>query len=84
MNRATLEALQAKALPHCAWTDLLTVKEGGEIAEADRVAFTDYFAHFLPPRKDCVGCGARLAGSDIIDALSATFEWGLVNGEGHC
>ena len=86
MDRAALEELQAKRLPHCAWTDIFLAKEGGEIAEADQAALADYFAHFLPPREDCAGCGSKLVSRDIIDVAigTATFEWGLVNGEGHC
>lgn len=86
MKTEALERLKTQALPHCTWTDILAVKEGGEIAEADQAALADYFARFLPPRDECVGCGGTLVGKDIIEVAigSATFEWGLVNGEGHC
>mgnify|MGYP001619359743 FL=1 len=82
----TLKRLKVEGLPHCAWADVFTLKDGGGLTDIDQATLTEYFGRFLPPREACVGCGGTLVGKDIIEVAigAATFEWGLVNGEGHC
>lgn len=93
-----LGALKAKNLPRCTFATLAAafgmklIPKGDatpeEIAAATaemEATITNQVKCFVPPQKECLGCGSILAGSDIAEAyLRATFTYGLAHGEGHC
>lgn len=93
-----LAALKAKGLPRCTYDSLvaalgLTFKPAGDASPEEvaaglaeiRAAIDKQFAPFIPPQKECLGCGSILAGDSLVDAfLRATFTYGLAHGEGFC
>jgi hypothetical protein len=97
-HKFDLAALKAKGLPRCTY-DALVAALGMTIRPADgaspeevavalaelRLAVDLQVAPFIPPQKECLGCGSILAGDNMVDAyLRATFTYGLAHGEGHC
>ncbi len=93
-----LAALKAKSLPRCnfaalviAWGLKLTLQGEASPEEVEKAiaemkaAIDKQVAPFVPPQKECIGCGATLTGDDVVEAfLRATFVYGLAHGEGHC
>lgn len=72
MNGVTqkdIEKMRARKLPHAEPLP----GDGPPVPE-----LAEYLIAFLPPRVDCVFCGARLLG------IFGSFRWGLQNGEGYC
>lgn len=66
-----------------------TIKDDApDRAEAEVLLKTiaDYLSQFVPPKSECICCGSRLCGKDMVDAFlsGASFTWGLAHGEGHC
>lgn len=84
-----------KRIERCDWRTFLTASDD---TPADVVAALDqHFKHYAQPEFEqvagektcrpavCAGCGENLTGS-ALDGLfgNATFEWGIVHGEGRC
>ena len=86
MAHDKLAQLQAAALPRLTWQEVFSLKEGATLTPEDDATLTAYFAHFTPsPGGNCICCETRIFGDEIEHALGiAHFEWGLMNGEGHC
>lgn len=87
-----LQRLKDANLPRMSWRDVLTVKEGEALPEADEKALTEYFAHFVKTEDGkCVCCGERQGGGfdEAIKGMlgisgGSRFTWGIVHGEGFC
>lgn len=93
-----LAALRARNLPRCtsaaieaAWGMKLTANGTATAEEIAiglaelRAAIDKQFHCFIPPQKECLGCGDILASADPAEALMrATFVYGLAYGEGSC
>lgn len=87
-----LRRLQDANLPRLNWRDVLTVKDGEQLSEADEKALSEYFARFVKTDGGkCVCCGDVQGGNleaSMMAALgvgrAARFTWGIAHGEGFC
>lgn len=87
-----LQRLKDANLPRMSWRDVLTIKEGEALPEADEKALSEYFRRFVKTEGGkCVCCG-DVQGGSFEDSMMAflgvgkasRFTWGLAHGEGHC
>jgi len=80
-----LQRLKDANLPRMNWRDVLDIKEGDALTEADEKALGAYFAHFVKPGP-CICCSSRQGSKDVVDAFlgGGKFRWGMVHGEGNC
>jgi len=89
-----LAALKAKSLPRCTFDALgvkLVPKDGAAPEQVEKEiteirSWVDIqVARFIPPQKECIGCGRVIAAANVLEAFAlATFTYGLAHGEGSC
>jgi hypothetical protein len=81
LTKAKLQAIKDRQLPTADWTTFqpfaakYTAKAAKEQTPEHVQAINDYLARYIPPQKECIGCG---------DEVSWRFTWGLTHGEGFC
>ena len=79
----TDQETKIKPTERCDWRSFLAASD--ETSAETIKAFDHYFSRYAAINSPCPGCGRNVFGSgDLAEALTATFRWGIVHGEGHC